>query len=380
MEDRARSRNGSSTPAPPSRSATRCCGSATDKVDVDVEAEGERRVPPGRRGRGRPAAGRPDRLAARRGRGSCPQAPRPGPTGPPHDATAPRGRRAGRRRARRLGAGTTSSARAGRLFASPNARRVARERGVDIATLRGTGPERPRSSPTTSSRRRRARPHAAGRRQRRLAARAPAAAAAGRRSRRRRRERPRRPDHAGRTSRPPPPRCCPPPTPPAQRPRRSSRSPGCAASSRRGCTPACQEMAQLTLGTDVHDGRRGRAAGPAQGAVGPAGIPVPTVTDLVVRAAALALREHPRLNATVQDNAIHVQPDINVGLAVALDDGLIVPVVKDADRTAVVDDRGRGPATRAARAGRQGLAARSRRRRRSPSARSAASASTSSRR
>ena len=51
-----------------------------------------------------------------------------------------------------------------------------------------------------------------------------------------------------------------------------------------------------------------------------------------MRAAALALRDHPRLNASVQDNAIHVQPDINVGLAVALDDGLLVPVVKDADR------------------------------------------------
>ena len=56
-----------------------------------------------------------------------------------------------------------------------------------------------------------------------------------------------------------------------------------------------------------------------------AGIPVPTITDLIVRAAALALLDHPRLNASVQDDAIHVQPDINVGIAVALDDGLIVP-------------------------------------------------------
>jgi pyruvate dehydrogenase E2 component (dihydrolipoamide acetyltransferase) len=63
-----------------------------------------------------------------------------------------------------------------------------------------------------------------------------------------------------------------------------------------------------------------------------AGIPVPTITDLIVRAAALALREHPRLNASVHDNAIHVQPEINVGIAVALEEGLMVPVVKRADQ------------------------------------------------
>jgi pyruvate dehydrogenase E2 component (dihydrolipoamide acetyltransferase) len=63
-----------------------------------------------------------------------------------------------------------------------------------------------------------------------------------------------------------------------------------------------------------------------------AGIPVPTITDLVVRAAALALREHPRLNASVHDDAIHIQPEINVGLAVALEEGLMVPVLKNADQ------------------------------------------------
>ena len=53
--------------------------------------------------------------------------------------------------------------------------------------------------------------------------------------------------------------------------------------------------------------------------------------DLVVRAAALALCEHPRLNASVHDDAIHIQPEINVGLAVALEEGLMVPVLKRAD-------------------------------------------------
>ena len=95
------------------------------------------------------------------------------------------------------------------------------------------------------------------------------------------------------------------------------------------------EMAQLTLGTDaVMDAAVAlRAQLKEQWAT--AGLSVPSITDLIVRAAALALRDHPRLNATVRDNAIHVQPDINVGIAVALDDGLMVPVVKHADRSAL---------------------------------------------
>jgi len=57
-----------------------------------------------------------------------------------------------------------------------------------------------------------------------------------------------------------------------------------------------------------------------------------TYTDLVVKAAALALRKHPRLNANVAGQEIHLLADIHVGVAVALDDGLIVPVVRNADR------------------------------------------------
>jgi pyruvate dehydrogenase E2 component (dihydrolipoamide acetyltransferase) len=57
-----------------------------------------------------------------------------------------------------------------------------------------------------------------------------------------------------------------------------------------------------------------------------------TYTDLLVKAAALALRKHPRLNANVVGQEIHLLADIHVGVAVALDDGLIVPVVRNADR------------------------------------------------
>ena len=56
----------------------------------------------------------------------------------------------------------------------------------------------------------------------------------------------------------------------------------------------------------------------------------PTITDLVVRAATLALASHPRLNATLEQDALTEHEAINIGLAVDADDGLIVPVIRDA--------------------------------------------------
>lgn len=56
-----------------------------------------------------------------------------------------------------------------------------------------------------------------------------------------------------------------------------------------------------------------------------------TFTPFFVRAAAHALRVWPILNASVEGENIHYKRDINIGIAVALDWGLIVPVVKHAD-------------------------------------------------
>ena len=57
-----------------------------------------------------------------------------------------------------------------------------------------------------------------------------------------------------------------------------------------------------------------------------------TYTDLLVKVVASALREHPRLNATLTDEGIHLLPEVNIGVAVALEDGLVVPVVQNADK------------------------------------------------
>ncbi|HLJ55046.1 MAG TPA: dihydrolipoamide acetyltransferase family protein, partial [Chthonomonadaceae bacterium] len=55
-------------------------------------------------------------------------------------------------------------------------------------------------------------------------------------------------------------------------------------------------------------------------------------TDILVKAAARALTEHPLLNATLAGDEIRLLADKNIGVAVALDEGLIVPVIKAADQ------------------------------------------------
>ena len=55
-----------------------------------------------------------------------------------------------------------------------------------------------------------------------------------------------------------------------------------------------------------------------------------TVSDVLVRCCAVALREHPAVNAHYSDESVSVFDDVNVGLAVATDAGLLVPVIQRA--------------------------------------------------
>ena len=57
-----------------------------------------------------------------------------------------------------------------------------------------------------------------------------------------------------------------------------------------------------------------------------------SLNDLITKAVAVALSRHPRLNATMGERAVQVHDQINVGVAVNLDEGLIVPVVREVDR------------------------------------------------
>lgn len=63
---------------------------------------------------------------------------------------------------------------------------------------------------------------------------------------------------------------------------------------------------------------------------------VPTLNDFVVKAAATVLREFPRFNASYVGGKVECYSRINVGVAVATDDALLVPVVFDADEKSIV--------------------------------------------
>jgi pyruvate dehydrogenase E2 component (dihydrolipoamide acetyltransferase) len=59
---------------------------------------------------------------------------------------------------------------------------------------------------------------------------------------------------------------------------------------------------------------------------------VPSFNDMVIKAAALALREFPRANGAYRDGKFELYSRVNVGIAVAAQDALVVPTVFDADR------------------------------------------------
>jgi pyruvate/2-oxoglutarate dehydrogenase complex dihydrolipoamide acyltransferase (E2) component len=220
--------------------------------------------------------------------------------------------------------------RTGRLFASPNARRVARERGVDVAQLNGSGPNGriitadvlgAAAAPGGSH----PAPQVVSPLVRRDAAVAgvdlSAVAGSGLGGTVRRSDVPAA--AAGQV--------------PAEAAPVAAAAQVIPLTGMRGVIASrmhasLQEMAQLTLGTEATMDAAMALRTQLKEQWQQAGIPVPTITDLVVRAAALALRGHSRLNASVHDNAIHVQPEINVGLAVALEEGLLVPVLKRADQ------------------------------------------------
>jgi pyruvate dehydrogenase E2 component (dihydrolipoyllysine-residue acetyltransferase) len=60
--------------------------------------------------------------------------------------------------------------------------------------------------------------------------------------------------------------------------------------------------------------------------------PAPSFNDMVVKAAAAALREHPRVNGAYRDGRWELYSNVNVGVAVAAEDTLVVPTIFDADK------------------------------------------------
>jgi len=61
-----------------------------------------------------------------------------------------------------------------------------------------------------------------------------------------------------------------------------------------------------------------------------------SINDLLIKAVALNILDFPVLNATLKGEEIHILPEVNMGLAVALPDGLIVPAIANADKVGLV--------------------------------------------
>jgi len=62
-----------------------------------------------------------------------------------------------------------------------------------------------------------------------------------------------------------------------------------------------------------------------------------TLTDLLVRMVASALKDHPIINSRIEGDQIHLLDEINIGVAIAIENGLIVPVVHHADRKSLTE-------------------------------------------
>lgn len=88
----------------------------------------------------------------------------------------------------------------------------------------------------------------------------------------------------------------------------------------------------LQMDVDMEEARAVRAQLRAAAADGDA---APSLNDLVVKACAIALREHPRANGAYRDGRFELHARVNVGIAVAAEDALVVPTIVDADRKAL---------------------------------------------
>ncbi|HEV2170167.1 MAG TPA: dihydrolipoamide acetyltransferase family protein, partial [Candidatus Binatus sp.] len=62
-----------------------------------------------------------------------------------------------------------------------------------------------------------------------------------------------------------------------------------------------------------------------------------TYNDVIVKGCALALGRYPRINASYADEGIVIHPNINIGVAVAVEDGLILPVIHGCERLSLLE-------------------------------------------
>jgi pyruvate dehydrogenase E2 component (dihydrolipoamide acetyltransferase) len=201
----------------------------------------------------------------------------------------------------------------GRAKASPVARRIARERGIDLSTLQGTGPggrivkADVEAAPTGGA-----------------AAPAPAPAAE-----------PAAPAESAPAEAAP----APPPPPAVVAEAGTAKGDVSVQELSRTQQVIARRMAEskatvpeFTITTEVDMeaavALRSQLKAVAEGS----DAPVPSYNDMVVKACAIALREYPRANGSYKDGQFELYSRVNIGVAVAAQDALVVPTVFDADK------------------------------------------------
>ncbi len=97
-----------------------------------------------------------------------------------------------------------------------------------------------------------------------------------------------------------------------------------------------QTKAQITLTTEV-DMTEVKQLREKMSQQGKGQSTVVTYNDLLIRAVAMALKDHRTFNALMIQDEVKIIEEINVGLAVATDNGLVVPVVKNADKLTLLE-------------------------------------------
>jgi pyruvate dehydrogenase E2 component (dihydrolipoyllysine-residue acetyltransferase) len=193
----------------------------------------------------------------------------------------------------------------GRAKASPVARRIARERGIDLSTLQGTGP---------GGRIVKADVEAAP------AGGAPATAPA----------EPAAPAEAA---------AAPPPPPAIVAEAGTAKGDVSVQELTRTQQVIARRMAEskatvpeFTITTEVDMEDAVALRGQLKAVSESSGGAVPSFNDMVVKACAIALREHPRANGAYKDGKFELYSRVNIGVAVAAQDSLVVPTVFDADK------------------------------------------------
>ncbi len=101
----------------------------------------------------------------------------------------------------------------------------------------------------------------------------------------------------------------------------------------RRMTQSLQTMAQVTLSMEVNATNLVKIREEIEKKTGEK----ITYTDIIVKVVSSLLKTHPYLNATLEGDEIKILDEINIGIAVALDQGLIVPVIRNADKKSIVE-------------------------------------------